>query len=338
MGKNSDGDIAIDDISSTVGECKPEKICDFEADWCGFSSTSTPAWQRGQPNANTVDHTTLTNSGKFAFVDMTSAVINSGSYLETPAYQLPIGFQEAECAKFYYYLTGNDLARLNVYLSDLIGQSMKELVWSKNSHEHEDWRFAQATLNLNTSWVGYKLLFDAVKGTGSVGVVGIDDFSIDIGACEEYVNCDFEDGTLCTWVQADDNDEDWEVTQAAKEYMLSAPDVDHTTNSDEGWYIYVKSSYFPSNEARARLISDYIGILEESCFSFWYYIDDEESNGINVYRNDTNGGSTKLLGIDPGKYGPYWLKAEIPLKPNVEYRLIIESIVSSIFLFLLFLN
>ena len=48
------GDMAIDDLSLVDGPCSSKRLCDFEADLCGFEPWQNKTWTRGQPTATSV--------------------------------------------------------------------------------------------------------------------------------------------------------------------------------------------------------------------------------------------------------------------------------------------
>ena len=72
IGSTGVGDMSIDDLSLVDGKCPPRKQCDFEDSFCDYTQYQGKAWTRGQPTTNSIDHTTLTNQGSFAFVKFDS--------------------------------------------------------------------------------------------------------------------------------------------------------------------------------------------------------------------------------------------------------------------------
>ena len=172
-------DIAIDDVSSISSTCPPAKYCDFEADFCNYanSNENTMNWIRGQPTLTSVDHTTGTYAGMFAYVDMKSGSQNSKARLVSNSYLT----QGPECLKFWYLASGLNTGTLNIYekLNDNYGES----IWTKNSHVEDDWRFGQISIGAH-SFPNYQLVFEGVKLTNSqLGILGIDDVDLQNGSC-----------------------------------------------------------------------------------------------------------------------------------------------------------
>ena len=54
---------------------------------------------------------------------------------------------------------------------------------------------------------------------------------------EPELECDFEDETLCLWVNDDTDDVNWGRTKG-EDAGAYRPSIDHTTQSEEGSYIH----------------------------------------------------------------------------------------------------
>ncbi len=148
---NNLGDISLDDIISYDGKCLPSKINDFELGFGDFQNvndnTALLKWKIGQPTSVSIDHTTLTNQGSFAYVDFQSNILNSKGRLETPKFQ----FNSYECIQFWYLLNGKDNGNLNIYVKYIDDYGLP--IWSKNSHNNDEWRFGQITVGNNSNLV-----------------------------------------------------------------------------------------------------------------------------------------------------------------------------------------
>ena len=171
------------------------KINDFELGFGDFQNvndnTALLKWKIGQPTSVSIDHTTLTNQGSFAYVDFQSNILNSKGRLETPKFQ----FNGYECIQFWYLLNGKDNGNLNIYVKYINDYGLP--IWSKNSHNNDEWRFGQITVGNNSNLVyNYSVIFEAVKGINNDGIAGIDDVNIKVGDCPAPINCNFEDFSL----------------------------------------------------------------------------------------------------------------------------------------------
>ena len=205
------GDIAVDDISSQLTSCPPAKFCDFEIDFCNYanSSDSNLNWLRGLPTPESIDHTTSTSNGQFAYVDMKSGNQNDKARLIGNTYLT----QGPECLKFWYLASGLNTGTLNVY--EKLNAFYGTPIWTKNSHSEEGWRFAQISIGSHSS-PNYQLVFEGVKNTNSMlGILGIDDIDLRNGSCSQgsQYDCDFEDYSICSWQQSTLDDFDWELNK-----------------------------------------------------------------------------------------------------------------------------
>ena len=101
IGNEYRGDIAIDDLSSSIGECEypGTYVCDFEFDFCEFTTFGSDhlIWERGQPSNSSIDHTTLTNQGAFAFVQFKDSNFAPESRLISKPYLV----YTKECLEFW---------------------------------------------------------------------------------------------------------------------------------------------------------------------------------------------------------------------------------------------
>ena len=112
VGRMASSDLAIDSIRSYSDACPPPSSCDFEVDMCDYaqynddtpqssssSSSSKIEWQRGVPNKQAIDHTTLSNQGHFIY-----ATGSGTARLVSPTYTAT-GLQ---CLQFWYLLDNSD--------------------------------------------------------------------------------------------------------------------------------------------------------------------------------------------------------------------------------------
>ena len=70
----------------------------------------------------------------------------------------------------------------------------------------------------------FTVLFRASKSANEV-VIGVDDVIMTLGYCPPPINCDFEQGTICSWTQMKDDDFDWLLQQGATDSWGTGPVV-----------------------------------------------------------------------------------------------------------------
>lgn len=66
-------------------------------------------------------------------------------------------------------------------------------------------------------------------------------------------NCTFEKNQ-CGWVNTDKDNFDWKRKQGRTPSIGTGPSVDHTTGTNQGYYVYIETSYGSVGD-RARLVS-----------------------------------------------------------------------------------
>jgi hypothetical protein len=306
VGKSFQGDISLDDLSSVMGKCPPEKNCDFEADLCGYNNVNDGitklTWKLGQPTNNSIDHSTSTNQGLFAYVDLNGAQPNNFGRLISPVYE----FKSLECLQFWFIINGGSgNALINVYLKQATSSNYGTPIWSKKSQDGvNEWRYGQVKLDaISNNFFNVSIMFEAVKGNIMSSItenyLGIDDVNINIGSCPDPINCNFEDYTTCSWQQSKYHDIDWLLNKGQTDSWDTGPHVDVTLGTDEGVYLYLESSYPAVLGNKAILISDYIEDTSASpsgysCFGLYYFMHGLDVGEFNIYLNDSVNGKFML--------------------------------------------
>ena len=198
-------------------------------------------WYRGRPTNTSVDHTTNSFDGSFAYIDMSKGAQLSKARLTSKEYPA----NTAECLQFWYLASGVNASTLAIYekYSTIYGSP----IWEKYSHENEEWRFGQVKVGLLVNQ-SYQIVFEGTKLTNQkYGELGIDDIEIKPGECSSYgsqYDCDFEEFSLCTWQQSKKNNIDWLLNQGETDLATNlGPQVDVSLGTIKGVYAYVESNY-----------------------------------------------------------------------------------------------
>lgn len=325
VGKSYQGDIALDDISATLGACPPSKVCDFEIDFCDYSvdNSTVLEWKRGSSSDGTTfydDHTTSTQAGNFAYLNTGVGSFGDKGLLKSKQYRA-LG---NECLQFWYLLDGNEIGSLNIYTT-----MSNNVIWSRAGRTGTpDWHYGQITIYGQRD---FGIIFEGIKGRGNQGIIAIDDILLISGSCPPPVNCNFEDTTLCSWSQYKYDDMDWLLNQGKTDTTNTGPHVDVTTGSDLGWYIYLESSYPAKVGEKAILVSELLDSTSSSCFTLWYFMYGTDVGSFSVYTNDTNNG-LQLLGKVSGNQGFTWYKFSQEVKSYLEYQIVLEGVIGNGFL------
>jgi hypothetical protein len=335
------GDIALDDLSSDIGKCPPTKICDFELNYCDYTAYKNDAakltWAIGQPSSNSIDHSTLTIFGRFAFVDLSTAMQDDFGRLISGFYEIKI----SECLQFWYILNGGiNNSILKVYLKKSNNDNLTSPILIKKSHEENEWKFAQVKIDpTSINFYNLSIVFEAIKGptiSNPENYAGIDDIILNFGECPDPINCDFEGFTTCSWEQSRYHDLDWLLNMGETDSVDTGPQVDVTQGNKEGIYLYLESSLPAFQGNKALLISDYIeNTLASpsgySCFGLYYFIHGQDVGEFNIYLNDSVNGLVLNKKIE-GEQGFAWQQLLLNITSSVEFRIILEGIVIELFL------
>ncbi|XP_070566390.1 MAM and LDL-receptor class A domain-containing protein 1-like [Ptychodera flava] len=311
------GEIAVDDVSITLGYCDSGDICDFEDSvLCGGSQDTTDDfdWTLASGGIPVNDHTYASVSGHYLAVQ--SCTTGQIARFISEKYTRSSG---SRCLTFYYNSDGADVALLNVYaqVNDNLGQAL----WSRNFQQGDGWIIAQVTID---SADRYEIVFEAVCGSGKSGYVAVDDFFLSDGACNNPGACDFENG-MCTWSNELDNDEtDWELMSGPTDTSKTGPDTDHTYGNITGTYIYTESSNTAGGTLSMLVSEPFIASPgSDKCLQFWYNM---YGAGIGTLQVEQISGDTRTtLWSIMGDQGTGWQFGRIGFKQYNDYQLVFTS-------------
>jgi hypothetical protein len=216
IGKSYLHEIAVDDLKLSMGECAPQKICDFENNFCQWMNTADTTiapliWARGLPTtlSSFFDHSTQSSIGSVAYVNMTGAAANDKARLYSPKFKANI----TECLRFWYVLSSpqDSQVKLITYRSTQTNDTKLGTLLSKV--ENLQWRFKQYTFEPAAGLADddYSIVFEGSTTTtaNNANTIAIDDVSIVSGRCTPVLDCNFEDSTICNWQQSKYDRMDW---------------------------------------------------------------------------------------------------------------------------------
>ncbi|CAF4883117.1 unnamed protein product, partial [Rotaria sp. Silwood2] len=151
-----------------------------------------------------------------------------------------------------------------------------------------DNRWLYTQINIQNPSQSWQAVFEAQVLTQNPNAsIAIDDVLITEGLCPKPGDCTFEDD-LCGWTTSDiDNDMNWLIGQGIRP-LGTGPQSDHTTNTGQGKYLMIETSWPTKPGDRARLHS---AVFEETngdakCFRFWYHMYGDSIGTLNIYLFD----------------------------------------------------
>ena len=90
--------------------------------------------------------------------------------------------------------------------------------------------------------------------------------------------------------------------------------------SDQGYYVYIESSYPRQYDDRARLISPTIAKNHKSCVTFYYFMFGSDIERLNVYIQIQNGSLGKALWTHQGTLDPRWYYGQFEVAYSSPYQ------------------
>ncbi|KAI8780792.1 MAM and LDL-receptor class A domain-containing protein 2, partial [Biomphalaria glabrata] len=327
IGKGFESDIAIDDISVSAGQCPALAQCTFDSGFCDFTQETNDKfdWSLGSGSTATFgtgpskDHTLGSSLGKYAYIEASgqmtgnNAILNSGTYL---------GFQYSRlgCLTFWYHMYGNGIGTLNVYRKDQ-GNSSTVNIWTLSGPQENMWK--KATVSIRAQGNPYQIQFEGIVGT-DLGDIAIDDVLIRPGMCPPIASCTFE-RDLCSYINLQGDNFDWIQDSAGTDSANTGPQVDHTTGTTRGQYIYIETSGNYKLGDSALLQSEPVPASNSSCLDFWYHMYGAGIGQLNVYTKPSSAPSRTLIWTLSNNQGNLWQHAIVPLSYSYMFEIIFEG-------------
>ncbi|XP_041467305.1 MAM and LDL-receptor class A domain-containing protein 1-like [Lytechinus variegatus] len=331
-GNGDQGDIAIDDVIIVNDSCPALLYCDFQSsDQCGYTNDDDARLEwtrdRGLSAVSTgpyVDHSTGTADGFYMRVK-TGQILRRGDQgiLTSPSYPRPIsGYR---CLEFWYMINV-DIGEFTVtaVFLDITRSDVSSLSQTFTGPTGSFWR--KGSMEVETIQENLFRFTLTVEETISGAYVAIDDVFVKGERCTgQEGSCDFE-VDLCDWSNTENRDEiDWLRHSGDTGNELGSPDVDHTTGTPSGWYLFIDSS-LSSFGSRARLESTGLETGSASvCFGLWYHMtcSGDSENTLTV-ATETASNSVNLWTFT-GVKGQEWNKEQMSFAHSGPYRLLIEG-------------
>jgi hypothetical protein len=122
------------------------------------------------------------------------------------------------------------------------------------------------------------------------------------------LDCNFECNCICEWQYDTTGQYNWTLNKGSTPNDLTGPNSDHTTESEDGYYLYAKSSIL-ADSASARIISPPSKIKSNGgCLKFFYHMYGADVDKLNVYLREANSNDNgKPIWQKYGNRGDKWL-------------------------------
>jgi len=290
-----DGDIAIDDVKVTYAECpQRDTECDFEQTSCHGNNDNTDDgidWTRlagPAPHAATTgpsaDHTLQNDEGHYWFAPLYDVPVGHRTRFRS---QQQIKTTTPQCLYFWYHMYGDGQGTMNVYLQengDTIADSTT--LWSRSGNAGNQWRLGKVPIPI-TKANNFRVVWEAIRGNTANSDMAIDDYKLYDRECPEEGFCDFETDQ-CGWSNYNNEVDglDWIWASGNQPSRWNGPNLDHTTGTAVGSYMYIEGSGVTTKQfLRAWFVSEAMQPTGAACITFWYHMygAGDPVGSLNVY-------------------------------------------------------
>ena len=326
-GNDFEGALALDEIK--IGfDCPPSRICDFEVDTCGWTNDTSAEFSWTRSNEATissgtgpsVDHTTGSQNGYYIYIDSSLPRIqNDKARIISPVYT---GTRNSgDCFKFWYHMYGESTGTLNVLIKE--NGILTKNIWERSGNLGNQWRYAHVTIDNPND---FQVVFEGVIGTNHTGDIAVDDIEIENGECYPELACNFENDYCGYYNVKDLDDFDWERAQGQR-YIITGPSVDHTTNTDEGYYVVIDPKSSHKEGDRAWLVSEVISAPESGCLNWYMHLKGRSIGSFSIYQRVGVEPLVTLFSVQK-EQGKNWIFGEVTVpKTNKYFDIIFEATV-----------
>ncbi|XP_036360425.1 MAM and LDL-receptor class A domain-containing protein 1-like isoform X2 [Octopus sinensis] len=347
IGTGPYGDIAIDDITVTHGECEVGGDCDFDHGRCTWTnmahnrynwlvgSGSTATSNTGPVN----DHTFQNSKGFYLFIDATYLKQEDKSRYISQMF--PALHTERRCFTFWYSMNGNGIGILKILTKFETGSNVT--IWELSRDQGNKWLYGQAPIQSHTE---YQIIIEATRGRTFEGDLAIDDIIFKDSDCSvlphtaapkdtnvviptgippkntettKPFNCSFDDG-ICGWTQDPQDDFDWSEMAGKTQTWGTGPSSDH---GGKGHYLYIEASNKRKGQ-KARLVSPLVKSVGMVCVSVYYYMYGSDIKDLKIYVM-SGSNSPQQIFAKSGSSGRRWNQAQVQFQTLSPFNIILEA-------------
>ncbi|KAL7376442.1 hypothetical protein ABVT39_008220 [Epinephelus coioides] len=321
-----DGRVAIDDVAFGEGPCSVPRMCSFEGQRCGYTSSGKVRWLHRSGLTATVtgpktDHTLETELGFYMMANTGANNLPSG---ETTALLSPFrqGTAKTECVSFWYHMGGVNPGSLTLYMKPVKGERVK--IFSDSLNQGDVWRHGNG--NVSSTLEDWQLEFEVVGAGGKDTHVAVDDIYISAHPCQDLGSkCSLERG-MCSWSNTQNikmDKLDWELTSQETESHYPTPAEDHSLGTEKGHFLFLPSSNRTTDNQNAQLLSPHLPPTKGTCLKFWAYKPYSSDSELKVWRL-SKGRLLQLLVIR--ELGGPWRRFDVNITSTDEYQIVFEGI------------
>ena len=329
LGPGYFSDMALDDISTTRGACPALKECTFESGFCDYTQETGDKfdWSIGSNATDSVgtgpglDHTYGSSVGQYAFLEASQKQPDDNAVITSNTYK---GFLYSKngCVTFWYHMYGSGIGTLNVYRKDE-GATTPVKIWSLSGEQENAWKIAN--VNINAQGKPFQIQFEGIIGSSYRSDIAIDDVAVNTGLCHPIASCTFEAG-LCGYSNVENGDEfDWVIDSAGTQSDNTGPQVDHTTGTKQGSYLYIETSGVHKIGDKALLQSESVPPTNGSCLKFYYHMFGAGVGQLRVSVKPSTSSTRTEIWYASNNQGNQWLSTSLTVTSPVMFEIVFEG-------------
>nr|XP_034958462.1 apical endosomal glycoprotein isoform X3 [Zootoca vivipara] len=163
--------------------------------------------------------------------------------------------------------------------------------------------------------------------SGCVAPVRLCDGTEDCGdgndeqGCENFHSCPFEEG-WCIWAADAHQSLSWARNRSSQVPPAPArPTRDHSTNTPEGYFIYVAGTH----SGRAELVSPTLAANGSCHLVFYAHLHGSDANRLNVYSQMEM--KRELILSRAGDLGNFWFRQEAAFNGTKDFQIVLEGVI-----------
>ncbi|XP_033118987.1 MAM and LDL-receptor class A domain-containing protein 1-like [Anneissia japonica] len=146
-----------------------------------------------------------------------------------------------------------------------------------------------------------------------------------LGDASAFSECDFEDPSICNFVQDKTDDFDWTRKNGSTPSFNTGPSFDHTYANSEGYYLYIETSGRSTNDT-ARLWTPQYSATNGLCIKWFYHMYGRTVNTLNVYVVDSTDTVGTPVWTKKDNQGSSWLLGKVSFAKFGIYSIMFEGI------------
>ena len=303
--------------ATTTPPPEPNYDCNFDTDFCDWTPADTNEGHDWQ----------LDDSG-FAFTSMPDLPEHHTSSLVS----YPHSGSQGTCMKFKYQIDsgGDNPGQLSILLQNTDDPSQQTEVWKTNFATNG---MVAKSVNLKMEQ-NFNIVLQAQRENGAGGKVSVDDILLMEEECpSDPHHCDFDESSICGYTRSIFGSPGQKVLLwqqgSGSQNAGQGPDIDHSTGTANGYYMFVDGSAEGLVEGSAAMISS--PVLErgdEVCAQVWFYMRGEAVGELNIYQSEP-GAENTLKWTRQGGEDSRWETTMFPLDQVSQYQLKFQAIVTT---------